>query len=446
MPQPGRWRLALAGAFALALHGCPCLMPVAQAGDLLEAYRLARAGDPVLSRADATRLAAREGVGVARGPLLPQVSAGLAFTRTRTADAAEVGLASPASRREPVLALSQTLFDLGRLAALRVEQARADSEDASFRAAQQELPVRVSAAYIGVLMAADTLAILRANEDAFVRQANDAEARYKAGLSAMVDLEQARAYAASARASTIGAGQALDAAREALAELTGAPMSDLKALREDAVTPLPEPADAQAWVGIALQNNPLIQARRDIVVAAERAIDGARAGHWPTLSAGVDVGRPAVWPADGSGRDGRNVATLGVLLKLPITDGGATQSLVRQALHQRDAAQAALESQRRQVARDVADQYRGVIAGLAQIEATRAAVTSAAKAMEAMRVGQQTGTRTMTDLLLAIQQLGAAQSAYSQARHRFVYDRLVLLQLAGTIAETDLAAVNAQLI
>lgn len=438
-----RWRLALAGTLAVALHGCPCAV---LAADLLDAYRLARAGDPVLSQADATRLAAREGVGIARGPLLPQVSAVLAYARTRTADAAEVGLASPSSRREPTLAVSQTLFDLGRLAALRAEQARADSEAASYRAALQALPVRVAAAYIGVLMAADTLAILQANEEAFVRQVTDAQARYQAGLSALVDLDQARAYAASARASTIAAGQSLDAAREALAELTGTPLADLKTLREDAATPPPQPADAQAWVTTALQNNPLIQARRDAVVAAERSIDGARSGHYPTLSAGLDVGRPATWPADGSGRDGRNVATVGVLLKLPITDGGTTQSSVRQALHQRDAAQAALESQRRQVARDVADQYRSVVAGLAQIEATRAAVTSAAKAMEAMRVGQQTGTRTMTDLLLAIQQLGGAQSAYSQARHRYAYDRLLLLQLAGTIDEADLAALNAQLI
>ncbi|MGA0610343.1 TolC family outer membrane protein [Caldimonas sp. KR1-144] len=439
-----RWRPFVAGAFALAaLSGCPCLV---RAADLLDAYRLALAGDPVLSQAEATRQAAREGVGVARGPLLPQVSASLGYARTRTADGAEVGIASPSSSRQPALALSQTLFDLGRLAALRAEQARADSEDASYRAAQQALPVRVAAAYIGVLMAADTLAISQANEDAFVRQVAESEARYRAGLSALVDLDQARAYAASARANTIGARQALDAAHEALAELTGAPLAGLRTLREDASIALPEPADAQAWVGIALQNNPLIQSRRDAVVAAERTIDGARSGHWPTLTAGVDVGRPAVWPADGSGRDGRTIASVGLLLKLPLTDGGTTQSLVRQALAQRDAAQAALEAQRRQVARDVADQFRSVAAGLQQIEATRAAVASAAKALEAMRVGQQTGTRTMTDLLLAIQQLGAAQAAYSQARHRCAYDRLVLLQLAGTVGEADLAALNAQLI
>ena len=51
----------------------------------------------------------------------------------------------------------------------------------------------------------------------------------------------------------------------------------------------------------------------------------------------------------------------------------------------------------------------------------------------------------MTDLLLAIQTLGAAQGAYSQARHQVVLSRLQLQQAAGAVGEADLAAINSLL-
>jgi outer membrane protein len=139
------------------------------------------------------------------------------------------------------------------------------------------------------------------------------------------------------------------------------------------------------------------------------------------------------------------VTTLSLTLSVPLTDGGATQSLVRQALAQRDAAQQALEIQRRQVERDVQDQYRSVLADVRQIELTREAAGYAAKALAATRVGQQTGTRSMTDALVAIQVLASAQNAYSLARHQLVLDKLLLLQTAGTVSEADLSAINAQL-
>ena len=42
--------------------------------DLLDAYRQARANDPVLAQADATRLAVHEGIPQARALLLPQIN------------------------------------------------------------------------------------------------------------------------------------------------------------------------------------------------------------------------------------------------------------------------------------------------------------------------------------------------------------------------------------
>ena len=425
----------LAAALLMAL---PC---VGHAEDLLQVYQQARRADPVLLAADAARQVVREGVTQARAPLLPQVSAGLAYDQTRTAGDADARNSSRALSAQ----LNQVLVDVGKLSQLRSAQAQADAQDATYRAAEQALCARVAKAYFDVLTAEDTLAHVMANEDAFRQQVEQSDQRFRNGLTAQVDVEQARAYHASARATTIGARQALADAREALAEITGQPTGTLKTLRDDLPLDAPSPAEPQAWVDAALNQNPTLQAQQRGIAAAEEDIGAARAGHLPTLNAGLGVGRSAAWPVPGSSDDGRNVTTLGLVLNVPLFAGGATQSQVRQALHRRDGARDELELRRRRVARDTLAQYRSVLAGIGQTEATRAAVDAARKALASTRIGQGLGTQTMTDLLLAIQTFAGAQSAYSQARHQFILSRLLLQQAAGTINEADLASVNALL-
>ena len=422
---------ALLAAAPMAGHG----------EDLLQAYRQARAADPVLSAADAARRVVREGVAQARAPLLPQASAGAVFDQADVA-----GSATGQNRSRGVSAsLNQVIVDVSKLAQLGAARAQADSQDATYRAAEQALFVRVASAYFDVLTATDALANVQANEDAFRQQVEQADQRYRNGLSAAVDVEQARAYHASARSNTIAARKALADAREALAEITAAAPGTLLSLREALPMDPPVPADPQAWVDAALANNPLLLAQRATIAAAEKNIAAARAGHLPSLSAGVGVGRSAAWPVAASSSDGRTVTTLGLVLSVPLFSGGATESLQRQAVAQRDGARDELETRRRRITRDVLDRYRSVVAGIGQTEATHTAVDAARKALASTRVGQGLGTQSMTDLLLAIQTLASTQSAYSVARHQFILSRLLLQQAAGAVDEADLAAINALL-
>jgi len=438
-------RLRFISTCALVLVVAPL---ASRADDLMDAYAQARRADPVLAAADAARWAVREGVAQARAPLLPQVSAGFAFDQSSapSAAASDPSAASGRSRSRDVSAsLNQVIVDVAKLSQLRVARAQADAQDAVYQSALQALAVRVATAYFNVLTAADALVNVQANEDAYRQQVGQAEERYRNGLSASVDVEQARAYHAAARASTIAARTALADAREALAEIIGTPAGDLKTLREDLPMTPPLPADAEVWVQTALAGNPQLRAQQLGVSAAEQSIDVARAGHLPTLTAGVGLGRAASWPIRASTSDGRNVTTLGLVLSVPLFSGGATQSLVRQALRQRDGAAEQLEAQRRAVARTTLDKYRSIVAGIGQIEATRASVDAARKALASIRVGQQLGTQTMTDLLIAIQTLTSAQGSYSAVRHQFILDKLLLQQAAGAIDEADLASVNALL-
>ena len=424
------------------------LAAAAQVQDLLDAYRLARAGDPVLRAAEANLRSVGEFVVQARAPLLPQAAAGVGLAQTHGPDTSVNGTLDSVSvrARDVSASVSQVLVDVGQFARLSAAKSRESAEAAAYHAAEQALIVRVAQAYFDVLVARDLLATTEANEAAYLQQVTQSQERYRQGLIAMVDVDQARAYHASAQSATIAAKKAVGDAIEALAEITGVRSGRLRTLREDAPLIRPAPEEPEAWVSAALAGNPLIQAQQRTVQSAGHLIKAARAGHLPTVNATLDVGRPASWPGgDISGRDGRTVTTVGVLLRIPLFTGGLIQSSVRQAIAQRDVADADLESVRRRVARETLDHHSDVIAAIGQIEAGRIAVDAAAKALASTRVGQQLGTHTMTDLLLAIQTLSSAQATYSVARHRLVVSELQLKQSAGQVSETDLQNVNALL-
>ena len=437
MRDSGSRRRALALASAL-LAGA---IAPACADDLLDVYRLARANDPVLAAADATRAGTHDLADQARAALLPQASATAAIGRQR--DTGGALPAASAHTTDVALGLNQVVFDAGLWSQMKAARFNADAQDATVQAARQQLCLRVATAYFGALLAADLLTSVQANEDAFAQQVAQSQQRYQAGLDAQVDVDQSRVYQALAHANTIAARQSLVDALAAVAEITGSTPATLKTLRDELPLVAPVPADPQAWVATALQGNPALWAASRGVDAAESSIAAARAGHLPSLSAGLNLGRPTGAPyGDASGRLTNTVA---LTLNVPLFAGGATQARVSQARHQRDGARDSLETQRRAVERAAKAAYGSVVAGVGQVQATRVSVTAAQASLAATRVGREVGNRTQTDVLNAIQTLAQAQAAYAQARHQFILGRLQLQQAAGALSEADLANVNALL-
>ena len=327
---------------------------------------------------------------------------------------------------------------------------------ADYDAAADSLIVRVADAYFNVLTAIETLASSRAEERSVKRQLDQADKRLEVGLAPITDVHEARARYDIARANAILQATALDDAYEALAEITGERLSNLKGLSADF---RPENADTRSsgdWVAIALESNPTLRARAEALAAAEKDVATARSGHFPTLAASASYGDDARWGDSTDRTDIPNSLstfgnsgtgpTYGLTLSVPLFSGFATQSKVRQALYQRDIAADQLEQQKRLVTRTTRGAYRNLIAGQAEVEARRLAVVSAQSAYEAGEAGLEVGTRTIVDVLIAQQQLFSAQREYARARHAYLVNLLRLKQSAGIIEASDLADVNRWLV
>ena len=116
--------------------------------------------------------------------------------------------------------LTQTLFRWDQWQELKRADSQVAVAEATYRAAQQDLLVRVSQAYFDVLAAEDTLGAAQATLEAFSRQLEQAEKRFEVGLIAITDVQESRAAHDSATAGVIAAKRALATSQEVLRELT----------------------------------------------------------------------------------------------------------------------------------------------------------------------------------------------------------------------------------
>lgn len=439
----------------------------AGAADLMQAYELARQSDPQLSAAESQRLASGEGVNQSRSALLPQLGASAGFTDSESKSSriepfelpgGGIGFGPNSSRtegrsRDWGVSLQQSLYDHSNYTRLRASRSRAAAADADYDAAVDALALRVARAYFNTLTAIDSLIFARADERAVKRQLDQAEQRFEVGLTAITDVHEARARYDGSRAGAIAAENALDDAREVLAELTGQYLTNLRGLDEGFSPTAPEPANLDAWVQTALSENPLLRSRTLALQASEHDIASARSAHLPTLGLTARRGGGPSWGttflASGIERPGNSESlssSISLNLTIPLYTGGRVQSQMRQAVHTRDATEDQLEQQRRAVTRETRSAYRAVIAGISETEARRQALVSARSALEATEAGFEVGTRTIVDVLLAQQVLTSAQRDYSNARHGFLVNTLQLKQSAGVIEVRDIAAVNRLLV
>lgn len=437
----------LAAALALLVGSAS-----ASATDLLTLLDQAEAYDPQLRAATARLESGRQGERIARSVFLPQVNASADYVQSDTdasfpTDTGERQSISTNSRsRSFGVSLSQQIYNRASFSDLEAANAETARLEAEYEQSYEAFLLRVAEAYFAVLTQIDQVAFSRSQEEALSRQLEQAQQRFEVGLTAITDVHEARARFDQARAATIVSENALEDAREALRELTGATPASIRALARDLKMTGPEPADPEAWVARALAENPRLKSLEQQRLAAEAGIESARAARWPTVSGTLsysdsrDLGDSRPFSADESSGTS---ARIGV--DIPLYTGGRVSARIQQAVFSRDAAVEGLEQERRATTRTARNAYRAVLASISEVEARQQALISAQSALEATQAGFEVGTRTIVDVLLSQQTLFLAQSDLSRARHAFILNGLRLKQATGTLARTDLETVNALL-
>ncbi|WP_293714427.1 TolC family outer membrane protein [Stenotrophomonas sp. UBA7606] len=428
--------------FALAVALAPL---TSHAADLLQVYEMARNGDTQLAVAESQRLYNKEGQVQARAALLPQIGGEASLNRTRT-KYDDISGSSTSKTRSYGINGSQTLFNWSQFANLRAQRDLSKAADFNLDSANDELVVRTATIYFNVLIGIESLVAAETNEAAAKKQFDYADKRLEVGLAPITDVHEARAQYDQARANTIQTRNVLEDAYQALTELTGQPVRDLRGLPVDFRPEVPaNRANVDQLVADAVSRNPTLRAQEMQVSAAESNVSAARGGHYPTLSLGGSWGKSARWgDSTGSGTAVPDATTnsIGLTLNVPIFAGGATQSGVRQALANRDIAQDTFEQQKRAVDRNTRNAYQALVAGISEVEARRLTVVSAQSAYDASQVGLEVGTRTVLDVVQNQKTLFQAQLDYAQSRYKFLQARLELSQAIGDLEINEVQDIN----
>lgn len=442
----------VATSTTVMLLGLLMSMPVL-AVDLVGIHDIAVSKDPQLRAAALRRDASGENTDIAWANFYPQLSASFSYDRgNNRLEIAGTRLPDTDIDRENYrVDLTQSIFNWQNYGLLSQARAQVSVAEADYNAAYQNFLLRVSESYFNILTAEDSLTFAQAEEKALQRQFEQAEQRFEVGLTAVTDVLDARASYDQARARVIVAENTLQDAYEALRELTGTYFEELQVLQQELPLESPDPANAQEWVDIALNNNPTLESSRQTAEVAESNIRIQRSGHFPTLDLVASYNRNAnnafALRADDQTPLGNALllsedAQVGIRLNVPIFSGFRVNSQTRQAGLNFSAALQDVEFQERATVRSAENSYRAVLADIREVEAREQAVISAKSALDSTQAGFDVGTRTIVDVLLSEQRFFQAQRDYSQARHTYILDQLRLKQAAGVLVPEDLIKVN----
>jgi len=448
---------AVSAALALGLSAA------ASATNFLQVYHEALQNDPTYRQAYAIYMAAREARPEAWAALLPQISATAGKTWSHSAGSSgqigstanntfytyNLSSSSNTAAKQWSLDLTENLFSWTDWMNLKAANKQVAEAQANYEAAAQSLILRTATAYFNVLAAVDTLHAQQSSLQALTLGLTQAKERFKVGLIAITDVEQARAARDTAAAAVITAKQTLANALDQLQVITGTQYSDLTEPGATLPLAMPHPADQQAWVQTSLKQNLALIASR---MAADVAQDNVRAAFGsdiPTISLVASRSyssnntNETIFGQEFHGLGATsNDRQIGIEFSLPLFSGGGDEARIHQTQYQAMAAQDAVEQASRSTVQQARDAYLGVITGIANVRALRQAMTSSQTAFQATQAGYKVGTQTEVDVLNALSSLVAAQTNYATSRYSYINSIIQLQYAAGTLTPSEVATIN----
>lgn len=424
--------------------------PAARGETLLEAYALALKSDPKYRAAQAESGAAGTATDQAQAGFLPTIRFDREHTQSRQKIlSSENPVFSTGSTSFPTdnrtLYVTQPIFRKDVIE--RYEQAKAVVRQAEFTllAAEQDLILRTTSAYLLVLAAADNLALAVAEREAVGKALELARERLKGGLGTITNQYDAAARFAVAQAREIEARNKLRDARQGLREITGKNIETMQTLRPEFPLEAPDPAASERWVEASLEQNLILRAKREAVIVARQEVERQRAGHFPSVNLLLTHNKRDTGSTLFGGGSNIETTDLMVRLTVPIFEGGLVVAVTQEAQFRYQKSQEELEQEARSVDRVTRAAYDATLSGVSLVRALGDSVVAQEGALGAKEQGYRSGLFTLLPVLDAQRDLYLVKRDYYQTRYEYLVNRLRLKQAAGTLSEDDLKAVSSAL-
>lgn len=344
--------------------------------------------------------------------------------------------------------------------------------DLELQQQQQDLLLKTAQVYFDVLLAQDKLTLNQAQKTAIASQLAQAKANYKVGVSTITDVDEAQSKFDVIQSQQIAASNEIENKKQAVQNLIGQYPADFKGIQSKIALILPTPdshaeianqnsvtQDAatdkavssqltpylETWLQQAQQNNITLTIKKLNYALASKEVELNQAGHLPTLDAVASYNRSnANNGINGFGNDLNNT-TIGLQLQIPLYQGGAISSKVREALSNQQKAIEEIEIARRKAELDTRQAYLDITSSISQAGANEQSLHSTQSQLSSTTKSFKLGIRTNVDVLNAQQQVFNAKRDLLQTKYNYLLSVLKLKYASGLIQETDLDQINRQL-
>ncbi len=327
------------------------------------------------------------------------------------------------------LTASQNLYD-GFQTANRVRLAETNTSAAreALRVAEQTILLNAVTAYMDLLRDSALLELQRSNVEVLQEQLRQTRDRYNLGEVTRTDVAQTEAQLAQGRATVLAAEAQLAKSRAAYRQFIGVEAGVLqRGAPVDRLTP--------KVLGLAIA---IARARHPSVGVAMFGIDAAvlqvkinEGSLYPHAGLVGSVGQ--FWEPSPPAVVQQFNAFVQAQLTIPIYQGGAEYSAIRQAKEVVGQRRMDMETARDQVQAAVVTAWGQLEASKAQILATQAQVAASEIALNGIREEARVGQRTTFDILVAQQNLVNARTALVIAQHDRVVASYTLLAAVGEL-------------
>lgn len=421
----------------------PLVSTVSFADSLSQVVRQALVSDPALHEAENQWYAEEQQLPMAKAGLLPYVAITGNVNRNYLYQNPTLATNGFNNQYQISLNLTQPIFNLQNWKLVSQAKDAVKSAAATYSAAVQSLIETASTAYFNVLTAKAQLDYTIANKNAMYQEWQTALQKYHVGLIAITDVYEAQSSYESAVALEVQNKNILADKLEDLRAITGRLYTELNALGAQFPLVQPQPANMEAWVHTAENQNYSIKSAEFSTLAAKENIQVQASAAYPTLNLIGAVGQGKIFNAppvlNGSTTSNNSI---GLSMNFPLYQGGLVVASTKQARYQYLAASDALDQTHRTVVTQTRKSYLGITSGISQIQADLKSIQSKVSKLKTTKASYQLGTRTIVDVLNAITGLNLALYNYSLDKYNYVHSIILLKQAAGTLTMEDIDALS----
>jgi outer membrane protein len=439
-PKGRRSSFSRAASLAALVAGCVALAQPVFAETISGALARAYGYNPDLNSQRAGGRATDENLPTALSGYRPSVTAtgdvGFNYTDT-TSQATGARFSQP---RGVGLSVTQNLWNGNRTAngVTRAESQIMQARELT-RLSEQNVLANGAAAYMNVLRDTAILNLRRNNVEVLEQQLRQTRDRFQVGEVTRTDVAQAEASLAQGQADAFTAQANLQTSVANFRQVIGVEPSNLQPAR-----PLDKlvPATLKSAIALSEMEHPSIQSARHNVDAAAMNVKVIQGALYPTIGVTGSVSRRYDVTAGAGGGAGGRTDTVGASivtsLSVPIYEGGAIYSGVRQAKELLTQAQLQADLQRETIRALVVSTWGSWVNSTAVIQAAQAQVRAAEIALNGVREEAKVGQRTTLDVLNAQQLLLNARVQLVTAQRDRVVFSYALMAAVGRLSASTL--------